>query len=184
MPTLGQTLKSARERKKVNASKAALATRIKIQHIEAMERDDFSGMAAPMYARGFIRIYSEYLGLDPAPLLKEYVDLHMPKERPHLAVEAPPPDQPADRPRKEGSRLDWSRVVPLVQKWKKPIAAGAGVLVLLILAVSVLKGCGGQAAEPRKEGAAPKPVQQLAMPLVRPPPEPYLEGTTPSAPTP
>ena len=72
MATLGQILKEAREKKNVTASQAAAATRMKIQTVEALERDDFSRMAAPMYAKGFIKLYAEYLGLDAAPLIREY----------------------------------------------------------------------------------------------------------------
>ena len=34
-------------------------------------RGDFSQFAAATYARGFIRIYADCLGVDPAPLLEE-----------------------------------------------------------------------------------------------------------------
>lgn len=183
MPTLGQTFKHAREKRKMTASQAAAATRIKIQHIQAMERDDFSRMAAPMYAKGFIKIYAEHLGLDPAPLLREYVELHMPRERPRLEVEASPPE-PAAGPKAAKPGIPWAQIVPFVQKWKKQIGAGAGALVILVVAVSILRSCGGAPQEPRQEAARAKPVRQLAMPLVRPPPEPYLEGTPPSAQTP
>ena len=50
MATLGQILKEAREKKGVTASQAAAATRMKIQTVEALERDDFSRIAAPTYA--------------------------------------------------------------------------------------------------------------------------------------
>ena len=87
MATLGQILKEAREKKGVTASQAAAATRMKIQTIEALERDDFSRIAAPMYAKGFIKLYAEYLGLDATPLIREYMDLHAPKVRPPLTPE-------------------------------------------------------------------------------------------------
>ncbi len=89
METLGQQLGTARERKKKSPSEAAKATRIKVQHIEAMERDDFSGIAAPAYAKGFIKIYAEYLGIDPEPLIEEYLQKHAPKERPALMDDEP-----------------------------------------------------------------------------------------------
>ena len=72
MDTIGQQLKAARELKGVTASQAAAATHLKVQHVEALERDDYSRLAVPTYAKGFLRIYAEYLGLDPAPLLREY----------------------------------------------------------------------------------------------------------------
>ena len=72
METIGQQLKAARDRKGVTASQAALATHLKVQHIEALERDDYSRLTVPTYAKGFLRIYADYLYLDPAPLLREY----------------------------------------------------------------------------------------------------------------
>lgn len=76
MESIGQILRSARERKRISLATAAAKTRIKIQHLEKMERDDFSGMPAPMYARGFIRIYADFLGLDPLPLVQQYNALY------------------------------------------------------------------------------------------------------------
>lgn len=72
MSDTGQELREARERKQVTIAQAAEATRIKTSHLEAMERNCFDGFAAPIYARGFIRSYAEYLGLDPQPLLEDY----------------------------------------------------------------------------------------------------------------
>jgi transcriptional regulator with XRE-family HTH domain len=109
METLGQKLKAARLQKKLTASEAAKLTRIKIQHIEAMEHDDFSSMPAAAYAKGFIRIYAELLELDAAPLLAEYQQHHAPTKREPLLAETseaaplsapPPPPQKKERPPK------------------------------------------------------------------------------------
>ncbi|MBM4152622.1 MAG: helix-turn-helix domain-containing protein, partial [Kiritimatiellaceae bacterium] len=62
MATLGQQLKAAREAKGVSEYDAGIATKILTRVIVAMESDDFSGMAAPTYAKGFIRLYADYLG--------------------------------------------------------------------------------------------------------------------------
>jgi transcriptional regulator with XRE-family HTH domain len=104
MDTLGQKLKEGRLKKKLNTSQAAQGTRIKIQHIEAIENDDFSAIAAPTYAKGFIRIYSEFLGIDPEPLIQEYVDQHAPRKRAPLLSDdesAPPVDAAPPKPRRE-----------------------------------------------------------------------------------
>ena len=76
----GATLKAAREAKGSTPGAAAEATRIKVQIIEAIERDDFSRIAAPTYARGFIKLYAEYVGLDPEPLLRAYAEHHLPPD--------------------------------------------------------------------------------------------------------
>lgn len=82
MATLGQQLKAAREAKGVSEQEAGSATKILTRVIIAMEADDFSGMAAPTYAKGFIRLYAKYLDLDPEPLVDEYLLLHTPGPKP------------------------------------------------------------------------------------------------------
>ena len=72
MSVLGATLRNARLAKGVTTSQAAQVTRIKVQTLESIESDDFSSIAAPIYCKGFIKIYAEYLGLDPVPLIEEY----------------------------------------------------------------------------------------------------------------
>lgn len=72
MATIGQQFKAARENKGVSQAEAAKATKILTKIIEAMEADDFSEIAAPTYAKGFIRLYAEYLELDSEPLIAEY----------------------------------------------------------------------------------------------------------------
>jgi hypothetical protein len=76
MATLGEQFKAAREAKGASVSDAATATKILTKIIVAMEADDFSVMAAPTYAKGFIRLYAEYLDLDPEPLIVEYTARH------------------------------------------------------------------------------------------------------------
>jgi hypothetical protein len=72
MATLGEQFKAAREAKGVSEAEAGSATKILTKIIVAMEADDFSVMAAPTYAKGFIRLYAKYLDLDPEPLIEEY----------------------------------------------------------------------------------------------------------------
>lgn len=84
METLGQKLKTAREAKGVSESEAGSATKILTKLIVGMEADDFSEMAAPTYAKGFIRLYSDYLGIDSEPLIEEYLTKHAPGKRPLL----------------------------------------------------------------------------------------------------
>lgn len=98
MTSLGDIFREAREKKGVSPSGAAEATHIKIQTIEALEQNDFTRIPAAIYAKGFIRIYAEYLGLDPQPLLALYAAGPQPARsaRP-LSRQAPPPS-PAPAP--------------------------------------------------------------------------------------
>ncbi len=157
MDTLGTKLKAARQKRKLTTSEAAKGTRIKVQHIEAIESDDFSSIAAPTYAKGFIRIYAEFLGMNPEPLIEEYTETHSPKPRASLIPEEPQAPKSPPRERKPIQwpalpKVDW-RALPerlglkqLVSRirairWQPSPAfvraALAGVAVVLLLAVIV-----------------------------------------------
>jgi hypothetical protein len=71
---LGEKLCNARLARKQSASDVATATRMKTQVVEAIEKEDFRRIPAPIYAKGFIRIYAEHVGLDPEPLVNEYME--------------------------------------------------------------------------------------------------------------
>jgi cytoskeleton protein RodZ len=67
--TIGEQLKQARLDKKLTIKNASQATALRAQFLEALEADDFESLPSPVQARGFLRIYAEYLGLDANPLL-------------------------------------------------------------------------------------------------------------------
>lgn len=71
MQTLGQRLKAAREAQKLTLEKAFQATRIRVTYLRALEDDDLSVMPSPVQARGYLRNYAEYLGLNLDQLLEE-----------------------------------------------------------------------------------------------------------------
>jgi transcriptional regulator with XRE-family HTH domain len=66
---LGETLQRARQARGITVEDAERATRIPRRYLEALEKENFSILPAPVYARGFLRSYSGYLGLNPAELL-------------------------------------------------------------------------------------------------------------------
>jgi hypothetical protein len=74
--TLGSKLRAAREIKGVEISVAAEKTKILPQILRELEIDDFHRIAAPIYAKGFLRSYCTYLNIDPIPLINEYMELH------------------------------------------------------------------------------------------------------------
>jgi len=69
--TIGQKLKATREEKQLSLEKVFEATRIRVQHLQALEADDLSSMPSPVQARGYLRNYAEYLGLNIDQLLEE-----------------------------------------------------------------------------------------------------------------
>lgn len=83
----GGTLRLAREKHKLTQADIAEATRIKVHIIDAIENNDFSQLSTPLYAKGFIKMYAERVGLDPEPLIRDYLTRHSHAVRPTLNAE-------------------------------------------------------------------------------------------------
>lgn len=64
MKTVGSILQEARIVKKITFSQAETATKIRQKFLQAIESDDYSSLPSLAYAKGFVKNYSEYLGLD------------------------------------------------------------------------------------------------------------------------
>lgn len=88
MPTIGQQLKQAREARRLSIPQVMQATRIRTYYLEAMETDDFSSMPSAAQARGFLRSYAEFLGLNADELITDQ------RNRPEGETEFTTPDQP------------------------------------------------------------------------------------------
>jgi cytoskeletal protein RodZ len=89
METIGQQLRGARERKKISLETAAQATKIKAEYLGALESNQFERIEAPVYVKGFLRIYAQYLGLDAKPLVSQFVGIK--SAEPVALVEPPKP---------------------------------------------------------------------------------------------
>lgn len=69
MPTVAEQLRLAREAKKLTVQQVADQTKIRTDHVRALEEGDFSAFSATVYIRGSVKIYASLLKLEPAPLL-------------------------------------------------------------------------------------------------------------------
>ena len=67
--TIGQKLKQAREAKRLTLEKVFEATRIRVPYLRALEEDDLSVLPSPVQARGYLRNYADFLGLNFEQLL-------------------------------------------------------------------------------------------------------------------
>lgn len=65
MASLGDMLRAAREERGISLPDAERETKIRLKYLSAMEDDNPAAMPGPTYARGFLRNYAAYLGLDP-----------------------------------------------------------------------------------------------------------------------
>ena len=106
--SLGNTLRTAREACGLTTSELAARTHMLVQIVEGLENEDFRRIPAPIYGRGFIKLYCEAVDLDPKPLQAEFMDLFnrakdapaknvMPevRSRPQTAEPPPQPTAPA-----------------------------------------------------------------------------------------
>jgi cytoskeletal protein RodZ len=69
MKTVGEIFKETRISRKLTLEEAELSTKIRRKFLEALESDDYSRMPSMAYAKGFVKNYSNYLGLDSEKIL-------------------------------------------------------------------------------------------------------------------
>ncbi len=96
MGTIGPRLRAAREARNLSTEQAADDTRISLRFIEALEREEFDALPAPVYVRGFLRSYANYLGLEPQTLLDDLNGANAAEAMPAPYVRGP--DRRATRP--------------------------------------------------------------------------------------
>lgn len=87
--SLGARLRRRREEQRIALSTIAERTKIKSALLEALERDDVSQWPAGIYRRAFIKSYAHAIGLDPEPVVREFLELYPDPEA--AVAEAPPP---------------------------------------------------------------------------------------------
>ena len=68
VPTVGERLREAREKKKLSLEDIAAQTRIPQRHLEAIEAADWDRLPAPTYTVGFAKNYAGAVGLDRAEI--------------------------------------------------------------------------------------------------------------------
>jgi cytoskeleton protein RodZ len=69
---IGSTLLEARSRRNLDIPTCEAGTKIRAKYLRAMEEEQFDVLPSPTYVRGFLRTYSEFLGLDGGLLVDEY----------------------------------------------------------------------------------------------------------------
>ena len=75
MMEFGKSLKAAREAKGLTVAQMVEMTHLAPTTITELESEDFSRIAAPIYGRGFVKLYCEAVGLDPKPFVAEFMEI-------------------------------------------------------------------------------------------------------------
>jgi cytoskeleton protein RodZ len=72
MPEIGETLREARMRRRIDMTEVESATKIRGKYLRALENEEWDLLPGPTFVKTFLRTYAEYLGLDPRLLVEEY----------------------------------------------------------------------------------------------------------------
>lgn len=76
MIEFGKTLRSAREAKGLTPSQLAEQTHLTPSTIDDLENENFERIAAPIYGRGFVKLYCEAVGIDSKPMVEEFMAIY------------------------------------------------------------------------------------------------------------
>jgi cytoskeletal protein RodZ len=125
MPTVAEQLRTAREAKSLTVQQVADATKIRTDHIRALEEGDFNRFPAPIYIRGSVKNYATMLKLDVPRIMAA-----MEAELKGTEKFSEPP------PLVEASKSPLDHVMFLLSKVNvKVVVIGAGILAIVLVIV-------------------------------------------------
>jgi cytoskeleton protein RodZ len=132
---VGSALQRAREVRGLSLDEAARDTRLRVDQLDALEREDFDVLPGEVYARASLRTYASYLGLDADKVSGAYA------RTAHEAEPALPPGKlgPVER------MIAASRI----RDNQRFLLAAAVTILLILLAFGLLSR--GEAAPPTGE---------------------------------
>ncbi|PKM44570.1 MAG: hypothetical protein CVV03_07415 [Firmicutes bacterium HGW-Firmicutes-8] len=90
MGSIGDTLRSAREAKGISLKQAEDDTKIRKRYLQALEDGDYEIIPGRVYAKGFLRNYAGYLGLNQEELMMEFKLLSLPVKENYQGVKMEP----------------------------------------------------------------------------------------------
>ncbi len=72
MPEIGETLRDARMRARIDVSEIEAKTKIRAKYLRALENEEWGLLPGPTFVKSFLRTYAQALGLDGKALVEEY----------------------------------------------------------------------------------------------------------------
>ena len=139
MPMVAEQLRAAREARKLTVHEVAETTKIRTDHIRALEAGDFNVFTAPVYIRGFVRAYATLLKLD-VPQVMAALDTELKQTE---KFSEPPSLSGEPRGALDFVMLQLSKV-----NWQKSLVILGAVALVLILGLSIWVWRNHRAADP------------------------------------
>lgn len=151
--SIGERLRQAREAIPASLTEASRATRVRVDFLEAMERDSFTFISGRVYIVGMLRSYARWLRLDDAEIAAEYDRIYGPPETLALSESLATRNERMMAPKN-----------PRKPQWAMVGAAALAILIVLVLVSFLGNGNNNAVAPP-----LPAPSVSLA-PSVSPSP--------------
>ncbi len=145
MAAISEQLHLAREAKKLTVHQVAEVTKIRTDHIRALEEGNFDVFSAPVYIKGFVRTYATLLKLDVPKVMATLEEELGRTDKFH----EPPPLSDQPRGIVDFITLQLSK---LNRRKATIVIIGVVAVVAIIIAITALSG--GKTADP-SSGIAP-----------------------------
>ena len=129
MSTVAEQLRTAREAKQLTVQQVADATKIRTDHVRALEDGNFGAFSATVYIRGSVKIYAKFLKLEEAPLLSA-LDAELKGTE---KFSEPPP-----LVEQKKTAVDYLILMLAKLNWKMGFAGIAAVVVVIIAGLAFL----------------------------------------------
>src|SRR5260370_27783292 len=72
MAEIGESLREARMRARIDVSEIEAKTKIRAKYLRALENEEWGLLPGPTFVKSFLRTYAQALGLDGRALVEEY----------------------------------------------------------------------------------------------------------------
>jgi cytoskeleton protein RodZ len=128
--TIGDTLREARMRQKIDITEIESKTKIRAKYLRAMENEEFDLLPGSTFAKSFLRTYADALGLDAHRLVEEYRAQYEPRVDSDLPPLSSQPSSARRRNARHERRAPGRRFLAIV--------AGLVVLIVVLLVVGIL----------------------------------------------
>jgi cytoskeleton protein RodZ len=163
---IGERLREARMRQKIDIAEVEAATKIRAKYLRALENEEFSLLPGNTFVKTFLRTYAEYLGLDSQLLIEEYRVDYEPRGENELQPMVSRPDRRAERRRPRPSRGPPGPGTAII------VVAVAILGILLVLGLTSGGGGGGGSGDSTTAQQATKKKHKKKKHKATPPPKP------------